>query len=98
MSALRFEWDPAKASANLRKHGVAFEEARTVFEDAEALLIPDPDHSVGEERFILLGLSAALRVLVVMHCERQDGDVIRIISARKADRAERTEYAARRSP
>lgn len=98
MSALRFEWDPAKASANLRKHGVAFEEARTVFEDAEALLIPDPDHSVGEERFILLGLSAALRVLVVMHCERQDGDVIRIISARKADRGERTEYAARRSP
>ena len=94
--SLDFEWSPAKAAANARKHGVHFEEARTVFEDDEALLIPDPEHSIGEERFVLLGLSAALRVLVVVHCERLDGEVIRIISARKADRAERATYASRR--
>ncbi|MFN8977883.1 MAG: BrnT family toxin [Gemmatimonadaceae bacterium] len=95
--SLDFEWSPAKAAANARKHGVHFEEARTVFEDDEALLIPDPEHSIGEERFVLLGLSAALRVLVVVHCERLDGEAIRIISARKADRAERATYASRRS-
>lgn len=94
--SIAFEWSPAKAAANARKHGVHFEEARTVFEDDEALLIPDPEHSIGEERFVLLGVSAALRVLVVVHCERLDGAVIRIISARKADRAERTIYASRR--
>ncbi|MCX5761137.1 MAG: BrnT family toxin [Gemmatimonadetes bacterium] len=96
MSALRFDWDPAKATLNLRKHGVSFGEARTVFEDEEALVTPDPDHSVGEERFVILGLSSALRVLVVIHCEREHGDVIRIISARKADRQERAAYVARR--
>lgn len=96
MSALRFAWDPAKATLNLRKHGVSFDEARTVFEDEEALVRPDPDHSVGEERFIILGLSSALRVLVVIHCEREHGDVIRVISARKADRQERAAYVARR--
>lgn len=94
--SIEFEWSPAKAAANARKHGVYFEKARTVFEDDEALLIPDPEHSIGEERFVLLGVSAALRVLVVVHCERSDGAVIRIISARKADRAERTIYASRR--
>jgi uncharacterized protein len=96
MSAPRFEWDPAKEAANAKKHGVGFTEAATVFEDDEALLLPDPDHSVGEERFILLGLSSALRVLVVVHCDLEDGDVIRIISARKADRSEREIYADRR--
>jgi uncharacterized DUF497 family protein len=96
MTRLRFEWDPAKATANLRKHGVGFDEARTVFEDEEALLIPDPDHSVGEERFVLLGMSHVARVLVVVHCERDAGQVIRIISARKADRTERATYATRR--
>jgi len=69
MSAIRFDWDPTKAAANLRKHGVSFDEARTVFEDDEALVLPDPEHSVGEERFALLGLSSALRVLIVVHCE-----------------------------
>jgi len=98
MSAIRFEWDSTKATSNLRKHGVAFEEARTVFEDDEALLIADPEHSAAEERFVLIGLSAALRVIVVVHCERDDGDVIRIISARKADRGERADYASRRTP
>ncbi len=97
MSAIRFDWDPAKAAANLRKHGVSFEEARTVFEDAEGLIITDPEHSEDEERLILLGLSSALRALVVIHCEREDGNVIRIISARKADRGERANYAAQRS-
>jgi uncharacterized DUF497 family protein len=97
MSNLSFEWDPKKAAANVRKHGVSFEEARTAFEDDEALLLPDPDHSTGEERAVLLGLSAALRALVVVHCERHDGDVIRLISARKADPYERRLYAARRS-
>ncbi len=94
--AFRFDWDAAKAAANVRKHGVSFEEARTVFEDDEALIIPDPEHSVSEERFVLLGFSAALRVLVVVHCERGGGAVIRIISARKADRGERDDYASRR--
>ena len=96
MSAVRFVWDATKAAANLRKHGIAFEEARTVFEDDEALLMSDTEHSVGEERFVLLGLSAALRVIVVVHCEFGDGDVIRLISARKADRGERADYASRR--
>jgi uncharacterized DUF497 family protein len=97
MTAPHFEWDPRKAAQNARKHGVAFSEARTVFEDADALILPDPDHSEEEERFILLGLSGALRVLVVIHCERGDGAVIRIISARKADRQERAVYAERRA-
>ena len=96
MSAVRIEWDAAKAAANLRKHGVPFEEARTVFEDEEALMIADPEHSVGEERFVLVGLSSALRVLVVVHCERDGGEVVRLISARKAARGERADYASRR--
>lgn len=96
MSPLEFEWSPAKAASNVKKHGVSFEEARTVFEDEEALLIADPEHSVGEERFVLLGVSTASRLVVVIHCERGP-DVIRIISARKADRTERAAYLARRS-
>lgn len=98
MSALDFEWDARKAAANLRKHGVSFDEARTVFDDEEALWRPDDGLAVGEERFILLGLSTKLRVLVVVHCERDGGDVIRLISARKADPSERAQYSARRSP
>lgn len=98
VSAIRFEWDQAKAASSFRKHGISFAEARTAFEDDEALLMPDDEHSVGEERFVLLGLSAALRVLVVVHCERNDGDLIRIISARKADREERSDYVERRTP
>lgn len=98
MSVVRFEWDSTKAASNLRKHGVAFEEARTDFEDDEALLIAAPEHSAAEAWFALIGVSAALRVVVVVHCERDDGDVIRIISARKADRGERSDYATRRTP
>ena len=84
MSFLRFEWDPRKATANLKKHGISFEEAKSVFYDDRARLIDDPDHSDDEDRFVLLGLSHSLRVVVVCHCYRGDGDVIRIISARKA--------------
>jgi uncharacterized protein len=92
MTDLRFEWDPAKAATNLRKHGVSFDEARAVFSDERAKLIADPDHSADEERFILLGLGARLRLLVVCHCCRGRGDVIRIISARKATAAESRSY------
>lgn len=93
MSVLRFEWDPRKNSANQRKHRVSFEEAETVFYDDRALLIEDPDPE--EDRFILLGLSATLRTLVVCHCYRKRDDVIRIISARRANRLERTAYEER---
>ncbi len=91
MGNLSFEWDDGKNVANQRKHGVSFEEARTVFSDELARLISDPDHSGGEERFILMGLSAELRLLTVCHCER-DSEIIRIISARKADKLERKQY------
>ena len=97
MQEIRFEWDPRKAAENLRKHGVAFPEAETVFEDEQALLLPDPDHSHGEERFVLLGASAARRLLVVVHCERSGGTVIRLVSARMADRDERAQYIERGS-
>ena len=92
---LRFEWDRAKNSENKRKHRIAFEEAQTVFYDDRALIIEDPDEAHGEDRFLLLGLSAALRVLVVCHCYRDDDGVIRIISARRAVRSERAEYERR---
>ncbi len=98
MSDLTFEWDAAKAAANRRKHGVSFQEAVTVFSDERGLLIDDPDHSAGEDRFVLLGLSAALRTLVVVHCYREAEDTIRIISARKATRPERATYEARWRP
>ena len=89
---LRFEWDPKKAAANLRKHGVSFEDAQTAFADDNAKLIDDPDHSDEEDRFVLLGLSSTLRLLVVAHCYRAEGNVIRIISARKAVASERHSY------
>jgi len=95
MDGLRFEWDKRKASANLRKHGVRFEEAESVFSDEHALLLEDPEHSGDEDRFLLLGLSAALRTLVVCHCYRKDDDVIRIVSARKATQMERRQYSRR---
>jgi uncharacterized DUF497 family protein len=93
--ALRFEWDPKKAAANLRRHEVAFEEASTAFYDENAILIDDPDHSANEERFVLLGLSASARLLVVPHCYRAGSDVIRLISAWKGDRRDRATYFGR---
>ena len=92
MSTLQFEWDDVKATANARKHGVTFEEARTVFFDEQAKLIDDPDHSDDEERFVILGLSSAPRLLLVCHCYRKSGNVIRIISARKATNKESKSY------
>lgn len=92
MNTLHFEWDEAKAKANLKKHGVSFEEAKSVFLDDQARMIPDPDHSRGEERFVMLGFSSSLKLLVVCHCFRVEGRVIRIISARKATRTEAQIY------
>ena len=95
VAALRFEWDEQKNRANRRKHGVSFEEAQTAFADEHGLLIDDPDHSETEDRFVLLGMSSSLRMLVVCHCYIADGDVIRIISARRADRWEQRGYSER---
>jgi len=92
MSNIKFEWDSRKASANEKKHGISFEEARTVFFDENAKLIDDPDHSDEEERFVLLGLSSSLRVVLVCHCYSEEGNVIRIISARKASAHESKQY------
>ena len=88
MSSIKFEWDKRKNRANQKKHGISFEEAETIFADERALLIHDPDHSEDEERFILLGLSMKFRMLVVCHCYRSSDEVIRIISARKAEQHE----------
>ena len=92
MSTLRIEWDDQKAAANLKKHGVSFDDAKTVFSDERAKLIDDPDHSEDEERFVLLGMSSALRFLLVCHCYRSKGNVVRIISARKAIAKESKSY------
>jgi uncharacterized protein len=89
---LRFTWDPEKARINERKHGVSFNEAQTTFYDDSARLQHDPDHSEDEDRFVLLGMSAKFRVLVVCHCYRSDDAEIRLISARKATKRERKQY------
>jgi uncharacterized DUF497 family protein len=89
---LVFEWDEAKDRTNRQKHGISFEEARSAFLDENARVMPDPEHSDEEDRFVLLGLSTSLRILVVCHCFREDGSVVRIISARKADREEQRQY------
>ena len=94
MSEIRFEWDPRKATSNEKKHGVSFEEAESVFFDEQALLLEDAQPADEEERFVLLGLSATLRMPVVIHALRGK-EVIRIISARKATRLERQEYQSR---
>ena len=88
--ALEFDWDPAKAAANLEKHGVSFQEAATVFNDPLSSTVADPDHSLGEERLVIFGMSERGRVLAVMHTER--AAVVRLISAREATRRERGAY------
>jgi hypothetical protein len=90
---IEFKWDENKAAINLEKHGVSFEEAQTVFYDEKAQLINDPDHSQDEDRFIILGFSIKLRILVVCHCYREDDSIIRIISARKANKKEQIQYS-----
>jgi len=92
MSNIRFEWDARKSSANKKKHGISFEEARTVFFDENAKLINDPDHSEDEDRFVLLGVSSSLKVMLVCHCYREEGNVVMIISARKASTLESKQY------
>ena len=92
MNDIRFDWDENKNDINKKKHDVSFEEATSVFYDSEALIIPDPDHSIGEERFLILGYSFQLKLLVVCHCYRENDEVIRIISARKATNNERKWY------
>ena len=92
MEELYFEWDENKNTINKKKHKISFEEAQTVFEDVEARIITDPDHSEQEERFIILGFSIKANLLVVCHCYRQNDSVIRIISARKATAKEARQY------
>jgi hypothetical protein len=92
MDTIRFEWDRRKSLENKRKHGVSFEEAQTIFWDENAIQYYDPDHSKDEDRFIMLGMSFLLRVLVVCHCYKAKDSVIRIISARKADSDEKNAY------
>jgi uncharacterized DUF497 family protein len=93
---VNFDWNEEKAAANREKHGISFEEAQTVFKDGNALRIFDPDHSADEERFVLLGLSSALRILAVCHCYRENDEQIRIISARKATKNESATYEKRK--
>jgi uncharacterized DUF497 family protein len=92
MSELQFIWDEGKARSNERKHGVTFDEAKTVFYDDNAELIGDPDHSSHEDRFVMLGMIGRARILIVCHCYRESNAVIRIISARKATRKEQAQY------
>ena len=92
MSGIQFKWDGNKNRKNKREHGVSFEEAQTVFLDENAIRFFDPDHSEDEDRFIMLGISFKLRVLVVCHCYRENDEVIRLISARKADKDEIRDY------
>lgn len=93
---VRFEWDEKKKDSNERKHGISFKEAKSVFYDEAARFIYDPDHSDDEDRFILMGVSSAARVLVVCHCYKENENVIRIISARRATKKEQKQYESRR--
>ena len=89
---IRFAWDENKNQINQKKHGISFDEAKTVFYDEEALIIDDPAHSKEEDRFLILGFSQKANLLVVCHCYRESDRVIRIISARKATRTEAKQY------
>ena len=95
MRKFTFEWGVEKSGKNLKKHGISFEEAESVFLDESGLLIGDPDHSDEEDRFILLGMSVSLKMLVVCHCYRSENETIRIISARRANKREATAYKGR---
>lgn len=87
-----FDWDENKNRINLEKHGITFEEASTVFFDERAILFDDPEHSIDEDRFLLLGMSETAKVCIVCHCSRESDTVIRIISARQATRKEEQRY------
>ena len=92
MNEVQFTWDENKSRENKRKHKVSFEEAQSAFLDENAIRFFDPDHSEDEDRFLMLGMSFKLRVLVVSHCYRENDSIIRIISARKADKKEQENY------
>ena len=92
MQYIHFDWDEKKNQTNILDHGVSFEEAQTAFYDATARVIYDPDHSEDEDRFILIGVSRRMRILLVSHCHRKDDEIIRIISARKATKNEQKQY------
>jgi uncharacterized protein len=92
MNNIRFDWDPSKNLSNVKKHKISFEEAKTVFFDENARVIPDPEHSESEDRFIILGISNKLKLLIVVHTYRENAEVIRIISARKATKSESKYY------
>lgn len=93
---IKVEWDKEKADTNLKKHKISFEEAKTVFYDPNALLIADPDHSeIKEDRFIIMGMSSKSKLLIVCHCYRENDEVIRIFSARKAEKSEINQYGER---
>ncbi len=92
MHSISFVWDKSKATLNKRKHKISFDEAKTVFADQNARLIFDSEHSKGEDRFVLLGLSSSTRILTVIHCYHEEEEVIRIISARKATKNEQKQY------
>jgi uncharacterized DUF497 family protein len=89
---IEFEWDASKAAANVKKHGISFQEAQSIFYDEFAVQFFDEEHSSEEERFLLLGMSTGARLLLVCHCERESGNIIRIISARKATKRENVFY------
>jgi uncharacterized DUF497 family protein len=93
MTAIHFEWDEGKNQTNIREHeGISFVEAKTVFFDPNARVIYDPDHSIDEDRYVILGLSNAMRLLIVCHCYRENDEIIRIFSARKAGPKEIKQY------
>ena len=96
MQKISFEWDDRKAEANLRKHGVSFEEAKSVFFDEEAIEFYDDEHSEWEDRFLMLGVSHRMRLLLIVHCYRDENHTIRIISARKATQKEAKHYGGKR--
>ncbi len=95
MKELRFEWDEKKYKLNQRKHGISFLEEQTAFSDENGLLLDDPDHSLEEDRYIILGMSSKLRLLVISHTYRKEDQIVRIISARKATRMEQRQYWSR---
>ena len=92
MNHIQFEWDENKDKINKKKHKIAFDEAKTVFYDPAALIIHDPDHSEDEERFLIMGMSQKLKILVVCHCYKENDEIIRIITARKANKDEIEQY------
>lgn len=92
MEELKFEWDENKNASNKRKHGLSFEEAKEVFDDSDAILFDDPDHSIGEERFLIIGMIKSQKICIVSHCYKGADNIIRIISAREAVKSEKETY------